>query len=93
MAAVQKPLSIASFTDKAGAPAWKTIPSWFLVSTHDQMIPPPAQEFFARRMGATVQSVSASHASMIAHPQQVADLILQAANGQTEKTAELLEVM
>lgn len=43
MAAVQNPLSVASFTDKAGLPAWKSIPSWYLVFTMDQMIPPPAQ--------------------------------------------------
>jgi len=79
MAAVQKPLSIASFSDKAGVPAWKTIPSWYLVSSNDQMIPPPAQEFLAKRMGATVQSVAASHASMVAHPQEVADIIALAA--------------
>jgi pimeloyl-ACP methyl ester carboxylesterase len=83
MAAVQKPLSIASFTDRAGAPAWKNVPSWYLVSTNDQMIPPPAQEFFGKRMNATVQSVAASHASMIAHPQAVADIIALAANSLT----------
>jgi pimeloyl-ACP methyl ester carboxylesterase len=80
MAAVQNPLSVVSFTDKAGVPAWKSIPSWYLVSTKDQMIPSPAQEFLAKRMNATVQSVAASHASMIAHPQAVADIILLAAS-------------
>src|ERR1700747_516537 len=52
MAAVQKPLSVASFTGKAGAPAWKNIPSWYMVATKDQMIPPQAEEFMAKRMGA-----------------------------------------
>ncbi len=80
MAAVQKPLSVASFTGKEGAPAWKTIPSWYLVSTDDKMIPPPAQEFMAKRMGATVQSVAASHASFVSHPQEVADVIGLAAS-------------
>ncbi len=80
MAAVQKPLSVASFTGKEGAPAWKTIPSWYLVSTEDKMIPPPAQEFMAKRMGATVQSVAASHASFVSHPQEVADIISLAAS-------------
>ena len=80
MAAVQRPLSVASFTDKAGVPAWKTIPSWYLVSTDDQMIPPSAQEFFAGRMKATKQCVAASHASMIAHPRRVADIVTLAAN-------------
>ena len=80
MAAVQRPLSVASFTGKEGAPAWKTIPSWYLVSTDDKMIPPPAQEFMAKRMGATVQSVAASHASFVSHPQEVADIIGLAAS-------------
>jgi pimeloyl-ACP methyl ester carboxylesterase len=80
MAAVQNPLSVTSFTDKAGVAAWKTIPSWYLASTMDQMIPPPAQEFFAKRMNATVQTIPASHASMIAHSEAVADFILLAAN-------------
>ncbi len=80
MAAAQRPLSVASFTAKEGAPAWKTIPSWYLVSTEDQMIPPPAQEFLAKRMGATVRSVPASHASFVSHPREVADIIALAAD-------------
>jgi pimeloyl-ACP methyl ester carboxylesterase len=90
MAAVQKPLSIASFAGKEGVPAWKKLPSWYLVSTEDHMIPPPAQEFMAKRMGATVKSVAASHASFVAHPHEVADIIALAAasltpSAQTER--------
>jgi hypothetical protein len=47
----QKPLSISSFTQKSGPPAWKHIPSWYLVSLNDQMSPPHAEEFTAKRMG------------------------------------------
>ncbi len=79
MASVQKPLSIASFTGKEGAPAWKKLPSWYLISSDDQMIPPPAQEFMAKRMGATVQSVQASHASLVSRPKEVAEIIALAA--------------
>jgi pimeloyl-ACP methyl ester carboxylesterase len=79
MAAVQKPLSVKSFTAKCGPPAWKHLPSWFLVSTNDRMIPPQAEEFLAKRMGATTRTVPASHASMIAHPKEVADIIVSAA--------------
>ena len=78
MAAVQRPLSIASFTEKEGVPAWKHIPSWFLLCTDDQMIPPPAQEFLAKRMKATQRSVASSHAAFMAHPQVVADIICEA---------------
>jgi len=79
MAAVQKPLSVASFTDKSGPVAWKRIPSWYLVSSADQMIPPAAEEFFAKRMKATTRSVAASHVSLVSHPKEVADIIMLAA--------------
>jgi pimeloyl-ACP methyl ester carboxylesterase len=64
---------------KEGPPAWKTIPSWYLVCTEDQMIPPPAQEFLSKRMNATVRSVPSSHCPFISHPQAVADIIALAA--------------
>jgi pimeloyl-ACP methyl ester carboxylesterase len=86
MAAVQKPLSTASFTNSEGKPAWKTIPSWYLLCTNDHMIPLPAQEFFARRMGATTASVAASHAAFIAHPKEVADIIALAAASLAERS-------
>jgi pimeloyl-ACP methyl ester carboxylesterase len=75
MAVVQKPLGVASFTASCGVPAWKTVPSWYLQCTDDQMIPPPAQGFMAERMGATVRGVAASHAVFMAHPGDVADII------------------
>ena len=79
MAAVQKPLNLAGFDGVEGKPAWKTIPSWYLVCTDDQMIPPPAQEFMAKRMNATVRSVRSSHAPFMSQPQAVVDLIALAA--------------
>ena len=79
MAAVQGPLSLKSFTGKSGSPAWKHLPSWYLVATNDQMIPPAAEEFMGKRMGATVRSVPSSHAAMVSHPKEVADLISEAA--------------
>ena len=75
MAAVQKPLSVNSFTGKSGPPAWKHIPSWYMVATDDQMIPPQAEELMAKRMGATVRKAASSHAAMVSHPKEVADLI------------------
>ncbi len=75
MAAVQKPLAIAAFMGASGPPAWKSLPSWYLQCTEDQMIPPPAQAFMAGRMGATVRSVAASHAPFMAHPAEVAEII------------------
>jgi pimeloyl-ACP methyl ester carboxylesterase len=83
MAAVQRPLSIASFTEPEGVAAWKTIPSWYLVCTEDKMIPPPAQEFLAKRMNATVRSTPSSHAPFKSRPQEVADIIALAAESVT----------
>lgn len=81
MAATQKPLSVNSFLAKSGAPAWRQIPSFYMVATDDRMIPPAAEEWMAKRMRATVRSVAASHAVMISHPEEVADLVVLAAQG------------
>jgi len=86
MAAVQKPLSINSFTAKSGPPAWKKLPSWYMVATNDQMIPPQAEEFMAKRMGAEVRKVPSSHAAMVSHPKEVADLIVLAADSVAKTT-------
>jgi pimeloyl-ACP methyl ester carboxylesterase len=80
MAAVQKPLSFAAFGGKETSPAWKTLPSWYLHCTEDKMIPPPAQEFMAKRMNATVRSVASSHCPFMSHPKDVADIIALAAD-------------
>jgi pimeloyl-ACP methyl ester carboxylesterase len=85
MAVTQKPLSIRSFTDKSGPPAWKHLPAWYMVSSNDQMIPPQAEEMMAKRMGATVRAVPASHVSMISHPGEVAELIALAAEPARKK--------
>jgi pimeloyl-ACP methyl ester carboxylesterase len=79
LAAVQKPIAARSFIDPAGPPAWKTLPSWFLVSTEDRMINPDLERFMADRIGATTIEVRSSHASPASHPREVAKLILAAA--------------
>jgi pimeloyl-ACP methyl ester carboxylesterase len=60
-------------------PAWKSKPSWYLVSTEDKMIPPPAQRQMANRAGATVVESKGSHAVYVSQPQAVIKLIEQAA--------------
>jgi pimeloyl-ACP methyl ester carboxylesterase len=67
-------------TAPSSAPAWKTIPSWDLVGTRDNVIPPAEQLFMAHRAGAHIVKISASHLSMISHPGAVKSLIDQAAN-------------
>ena len=79
LAAVQKPIAARSSTDPAGPPAWRTLPSWYLVSTQDRMINPDLERFMADRIGATTVEVRSSHASPASHPDQVARLILAAA--------------
>jgi pimeloyl-ACP methyl ester carboxylesterase len=71
-------------TTLAGAvttPAWKTKPSFYLVSKDDQLIPPPAQRMMAARAGATVVETAGSHALHVSHPEAVVDLIERSANG------------
>jgi pimeloyl-ACP methyl ester carboxylesterase len=77
--AVQQALASSAFTDVMGVPAWKSLPSWYLVAQNDEAIPPDAERQFAERMGATTVEVPSSHVAMVSHPQEVADLIEKAA--------------
>ena len=79
MYAVQQPLHSSALVDVMGAPAWKSLPSWFLVAEGDQAIPPDAQRQFAPRMGATTVEVSTNHVAMVSHPDEVLQLITTAA--------------
>ena len=79
MYAVQQALAGSAFTDVMGVPAWKSLPSWYLVATEDQAIPPDAERLFANRMGATTIEVPSSHVAMVSHPDDVAQLIATAA--------------
>jgi len=71
MFAVQQPLASNTFSDAMGVPAWRSLPSWYLIATEDQAIPPPAQQMFAQRMGATTIDVPSSHVAMVSHPKDV----------------------
>lgn len=79
LAVMQKPVALACITTPAGRPAWQSIPSWYLVSEHDQMINPDLQRFLAQRMQATTSASPSSHASPVSHPHEVAATILAAA--------------
>ncbi|HEX6483258.1 MAG TPA: alpha/beta hydrolase [Ktedonobacteraceae bacterium] len=81
MYAVQQPLAATALNDVMGVPAWKSLPSWFLVAGNDQAIPPDGERLFARRMGATTVEVPASHVAMVSHPDDVVKLIKTAAQG------------
>ena len=77
--AVQQPFHKALLTAKTTHAAWRSKPSFYAVSTDDRTINPDLERFMAKRMGATTIEVKASHLSLISHPQEIADLILQAA--------------
>jgi pimeloyl-ACP methyl ester carboxylesterase len=64
-----------------GPPAWKQLPTWYLVSDNDRIIPPDAQSQFAKQMNATTISLLSSHASPVSHPNEIAQLILNATKG------------
>jgi pimeloyl-ACP methyl ester carboxylesterase len=81
MYAVQQPLAGSTFAEQMGVPAWKTLPTWYLVATQDRAIPPDAERLFASRMGATTVEVPASHVAMVSHPADVAQLIETASEG------------
>ncbi|QPC81321.1 alpha/beta hydrolase [Phototrophicus methaneseepsis] len=78
MYAVQQPLHLSALEDVVGTPAWKSLPSWYLVATNDEAIPADVERLFAQRMGATVVEIESSHVPMASHPDAVVDLILTA---------------
>jgi pimeloyl-ACP methyl ester carboxylesterase len=75
MYAVQQPLSATALGDVMGVPAWKALPTWFLVADGDQAIPPDAERLFAKRMGATTVEIPTNHVAMVSHPDDVVKLI------------------
>jgi pimeloyl-ACP methyl ester carboxylesterase len=79
MHATQQALAGSAFAEAMGIPAWKSLPSWYLVTTQDQALAPDAQRLFASRMGATSIDVASSHVAMVSHPDEVTRLIETAA--------------
>ena len=79
MYAVQQPLAGSALQEVMGVPAWKALPSCFLVADGDQTIPPDAERLFAKRMGATTVEVPTNHVAMVSHPDDVVKLIETAA--------------
>jgi pimeloyl-ACP methyl ester carboxylesterase len=82
LAAGQRPLALAAFTDASGPPAWKTIPSWALVATQDNTIGTANTRFMAQRAAPShTVEIDASHAVLLSHPDAVVDLIHKAVRG------------
>jgi pimeloyl-ACP methyl ester carboxylesterase len=84
LATEQKPFSKSILAEKSGPPAWKQLHSWYQVSENDHAIPPDAERMFAKQINATTISLPSSHASPLSHPNEVAQLILNAANSLTK---------
>src|SRR5205807_10211647 len=81
MADSQVPWGVDALAGTISQPAWRSKPSWYLVTTEDRMIPPPAQRSMAERAGANVSEVAGSHSIFLSHAADVAGIIEQAASG------------
>ncbi len=77
--AVQEPFHKALLTGKTTQAAWRSKPSWYAVSTEDRTINPDLERFMAKRMGAKTIELKSSHLSLISHPDEIAQLIIEAA--------------
>jgi pimeloyl-ACP methyl ester carboxylesterase len=82
LGAVQRPFSLGAFTASSGTPAWLTIPSWAVIGTDDQAIPPAELTFMAQRANSRITYVRAGHLSMITQPWTVARVITEAAQAE-----------
>jgi hypothetical protein len=87
MADSQVPWGLGAISGAVSEPAWRTKPSWYLLTTEDRMIPPDAQRAMSKRAGASVVEVKGSHAIYVSQPRAVADLIEQAATKAKPATA------
>lgn len=79
VAAVQTPFALSANADKVSKAAWHNKPSWFVISENDRIIYPELERKMAKKIGAKATEVSASHVSMLARPQEVAAVLLNAA--------------
>ena len=79
LAATQGPIVVSAFGTKVSTVAWKTKPSWYIVSKKDQAIAPDEERFFAKRMKATTTELDTSHVPMLSKPKDVAAVIMDAA--------------
>ncbi len=80
MADSQVPWGVDALSGAITEPAWRTKPSWYLVTTEDRMIPPPAQRAMSERAGSTVVEATGSHSIYVSQPAAVASLVAQAAS-------------
>src|SRR6202166_1831394 len=87
MAISQVPISTDSFAHKVTRPAWKTKPTWYMVSTADRSINPDQERMMAKRANAKTVEVNASHVAYMSHPKETAKLIEEAATSAVSQVA------
>ncbi|WP_329101807.1 alpha/beta hydrolase [Micromonospora sp. NBC_01699] len=83
LAAAQRPITLSALTEPSVTAAWKTLPSWYLVGTNDQILPPAVQLSMAQRAHSQIVQVRAPHLAMLTKPDAVTDLIVTAARATT----------
>ena len=88
MADSQVPWGLEALNGTVSEPAWRSKPSWHLISSDDRMIPPPAQRAMSERAGATVVEAPGSHSIYVSQPRATADLIKHAARSALVEDAE-----
>jgi len=81
----QVPLAVSVFSAPIAHPAWRTKPSWYLVSSNDQIIPPTVERMYAKRMKAVTTEVAGSHVAFVSHPDVAAQVIEAAAKAAGSK--------
>ncbi len=82
--AVQGRVSETLFQERTTVAAWRSRPSWYAISRQDRTISPELERFFAERMNATTVEIDSGHLSLVTHPQQITQLILDAARAASE---------
>ena len=92
MAVSQRPLAAAAFTEQPSAVGWRDLPCWYLVSEHDNAIPPDCERFMAQRMNAVTESVDGSHVAFIAQPEVASGLDPQSARIRMTRAAKAVAV-
>ncbi|MFE7036452.1 alpha/beta fold hydrolase [Streptomyces sp. NPDC057621] len=81
LAASQRPIALSALLEASGPPAWKNLPSWYVLGTRDHILPPDRQRSMARRARSRIIEVAGSHLVMLSRPDAVVDVIVSAARG------------
>jgi pimeloyl-ACP methyl ester carboxylesterase len=85
LAAAQRPATLGALSEPSGVPAWRTIPSWYLIGARDRIIPPSAEQEMAERAGSNVSHFDAGHLGLISDPLSVSRVI--------ERVCEAVEML